>query len=290
MVVKRFFYDACIPTNVVNSFYFKPMLDAISAIGLGYKGTNYHKLRVNLLKDTKKEVQLLVDFYRAIWAKVGCTIMGDGWTYNRQRTLINFLVYYLEGISFVKSIDASTIFKDATNLFQLFDEKVLKGKLDMMNEMKLFRDQLGSFGRNLAYSSHEILQPNERWRLHEYNGPHLQKRNRLEHQRLNDLVYIHYNLRLKYRFYNKKRTYDPIDYACIDETDFWIVDEDQSVKLDVEELENLLYEERSIPINEVEGSSSHIDDEDVAVERLDVENFDFPYAHFQSPYSNFQNE
>ena len=62
-----------------------------------------------------------------------------------------------------------------------------------------------------------------------------------------------------FRFYNKKRIYHPIDYACIDETDFWIVDEDQQVELDVEELENLLYEEKSIPINEVEGSSSHID-------------------------------
>ena len=84
MAVGRFFYDACIPTNVVNSFYFKPMLDAISVIGPGYKGPNYHQLWVNLLKDAKKEVQLLVDSYHAIWAKVGCTIMGDGWTNNRQ--------------------------------------------------------------------------------------------------------------------------------------------------------------------------------------------------------------
>ena len=61
-----------------------------------------------------------------------------------------------------------------------------------------------------------------------------------------------------FRFYNKKRIYDPLDYACIDEIDFWVVDDDQPVELDVEELENLLYEEGSIPINEVEGSSSHI--------------------------------
>ncbi|RVW83944.1 hypothetical protein CK203_047364 [Vitis vinifera] len=93
--------------------------------------------------------------------------------------------------------------------------------------------------------------------------------------------------------YNKKKIYDPIYYACIDETDFWIVDEDQPVELDVEELGNLLYEKWSIPINEVQGSSSHIDDEDgggVAIEGLDVENFGFPDAHLQSPYSNFQNE
>ncbi|RVW71973.1 hypothetical protein CK203_055015 [Vitis vinifera] len=113
--------------------------------------------------------------------------------------------------------------------------------------------------------------------------------NRLKHQRLNDLVYVHYKL----SFYNKKKTYDPIDYACIDETNFWMVDEDEPIELDVEELKNLLYEEGSILINEVEGSSSHIDDENgggVAIERLDVENFGFPYAHFESQHPNFQNE
>ena len=35
MAVGRFFYDACIPINAVNSFYFKPMLDVIVASGLG---------------------------------------------------------------------------------------------------------------------------------------------------------------------------------------------------------------------------------------------------------------
>ncbi|RVW35719.1 hypothetical protein CK203_093621 [Vitis vinifera] len=72
-----------------------------------------------------------------------------------------------------------------------------------------------------------------------------------------------------------------------------LFDEDQPTELDVEELENLPYEEGSIPINEVEGSSSHIDNEDgsgVAIEGLDVENFGFLVAHFQSPYSNFQKE
>ena len=47
--------------------------------------------------------------------------MGDGWIDNRQRIIMNFLVYCPEGISFVKSVDASDIVKDATNLFQLFD-------------------------------------------------------------------------------------------------------------------------------------------------------------------------
>ena len=79
-------------------------------------------MRVNLLKDAKKEVQLLVNSYREVWARVGCTIMGDGWTDNRQKTLINFLVYCPQRILFVKSVDAYDIVKDSTNLFNLFDE------------------------------------------------------------------------------------------------------------------------------------------------------------------------
>ena len=46
--------------------------------------------------------------------------MGDGWTDNRQKTLINFLVVYCpKGISFVKYVDASDIVKDSTK-FILF--------------------------------------------------------------------------------------------------------------------------------------------------------------------------
>ena len=44
-------------------------------------------------------------------------------------------------------------------VMDVIDQKVLKSKLETMNEMKLFCDRLGSFGRDLAYSSHEVLQP-----------------------------------------------------------------------------------------------------------------------------------
>ena len=50
--------------------------------------------------------------------------MGNDWIDNRQRTLINFLVYCLKRKSFVKSVDASNILKDATNLFLVFDEVI----------------------------------------------------------------------------------------------------------------------------------------------------------------------
>ena len=48
MTVGRFFYDACIQMNAVNSFYIKSMLDVVATIGSRYKDPSYHQLWVNL--------------------------------------------------------------------------------------------------------------------------------------------------------------------------------------------------------------------------------------------------
>ena len=71
MAVGRFCYDACITINVVNSFYFKPMLDVIFAIGPGYKGPNYHQLRVNLLKDARRKFSYLWTLIMQFGQKLG---------------------------------------------------------------------------------------------------------------------------------------------------------------------------------------------------------------------------
>ena len=97
----------------------------------------------------------------------------------------------------------------------------------------------------------------------------------MEHQRLNDLVFVHYNLHLQnryvfdnryvfvhftfttyklcffcecfYRLKVDKRSYDPIDYECIDKTDFWVVEEEPEGELDYNELENMVDEEEHEP-------------------------------------------
>ncbi|XP_012844773.1 PREDICTED: uncharacterized protein LOC105964816 [Erythranthe guttata] len=72
---------------------------------------------------------------------------------------------------------------------------------------------------------------------------HTKKRNILEHNRLNDLVYDHYNLRLKNRLVVSKRSYDPVDYESIEKTEFWIVENEEEGELDYDELENMVQEE-----------------------------------------------
>ncbi|WZZ77530.1 hypothetical protein YC2023_098102 [Brassica napus] len=474
MAVALWFYDACIPMNAVNSPFFPVMLSKAASLG----------------------------HVRSTWASTGCTLMGDGWKDTRKRPLINFLVYCLKGVTFIKSVDASDVYTNAENLCNLFaemvemvgsenvvhlvtdnapnykasgrllaerypniswspcaahcmnliledvgnmpnvkekrqgwreiirpgetrfattfialqsayahkddlqalvvdqefrqflktekaryvkavvldenmwehcllivrimapmicllrvcdtDEKpslpyvyegmyrarlgikkifgkkkelykpytriiknrwdrmlrhdlhaaayffnpafmydqknfskkpeILKAMLNLMEKQKgsdrtkifegmtMYREREKSFSHSSALSCSKTTRPDEWWKFFGYDVPVLQKlaiqilsqtasssgcernwsfferihtkrRNRLEHQRLNDLVYVHYNLRLQDRFSKRKRSYDPIDYESIDKTEFWVVEESGEAELDYDELENALTEE-----------------------------------------------
>ncbi|XP_054815012.1 uncharacterized protein LOC129315390 [Prosopis cineraria] len=71
---------------------------------------------------------------------------------------------------------------------------------------------------------------------------HTKRRNRLQHQRLNDLVFTNYNLRLKHRSQlRKNKSYDPIDYESIDKIDFWVAEEEEepAPEFDSQEVANL---------------------------------------------------
>ncbi|XP_072074839.1 uncharacterized protein [Arachis hypogaea] len=99
----KWIVDAHIPFNAIQSLYFQPALDGVAVIGPGFKGPSYDEMRVHLLADLKREYQLLVEKYRSSWKSTGCTLMADGWTNQRQRTLINFLVYCYAGMQRAKN-------------------------------------------------------------------------------------------------------------------------------------------------------------------------------------------
>ncbi|XP_057739696.1 uncharacterized protein LOC130956704 [Arachis stenosperma] len=480
----RWIIDARIPFNAIQSPYFQPALDGVAVIGPGFKGPSYDEMRVHLLADLKKECQLLVEGYRSSWKRTGCTLMADSWTDQRQRTLINFLVYYPAGMSFVKSVDASDMIKTADTLFKLFaeviewvgssnmcmwllimlriikrkewkeivrpgvthfatvfitlksiyvhkedlqslvidkyftshklsksvngkmvssiildskfwedcfttvmlvgplikllrlvdaDEKpslsivyagmqrakiniktmfrnrksaytpytsilkmrwdkhlkrdlhaaayflnpdyfysegfvekanILRPLLDLfdietlcddsvaaMQEIQLYRDRKESFGRESALKAIKRLEPGEWWRLHGGSAPNLQKmaicllhqtssssgcernwslfeqihskrRNRLVHQRLSDIVYVTYNLRLQSRMHRKKKNYDPIDIQSIDTVDFWVMpdeDDPEFTNGDIEGIENLIYTDNAMPSYPTYGGDVELD-------------------------------
>jgi hypothetical protein len=92
--------DACVSFNAVNSMYYQHAIDVVTSTGLGYKGPNLHAIHGYYLAKAVDEVKIYVETYREIWKKTGCTLMADGWTNQKRRTLINFLVYCPKGTIF----------------------------------------------------------------------------------------------------------------------------------------------------------------------------------------------
>ena len=122
----RWMYDAGIPFNAVNYESFGPMIEAIGQYGPSMKPPTYHEVRVTQLKKEVKHTEDLMKNHKEDCAKYGCSIMADGWTDKRGRTLINFLANCPRGTMFVESVDASSYSKDGQKLFELLDKFVEK--------------------------------------------------------------------------------------------------------------------------------------------------------------------
>jgi hypothetical protein len=126
--IARWWYHADIPFNAARSPYYQPMWDSIIACGRGFKGPSMHDLRGSLLQKEVESIEEYLTDFKVSWAKTGCTIMSDGWSDGKNRTIINFLVSCPQGTMFLRSVDASDRVKDANMLFELLDEVSGGGK------------------------------------------------------------------------------------------------------------------------------------------------------------------
>ncbi|XP_057991420.1 uncharacterized protein LOC131173307 [Hevea brasiliensis] len=90
------------------------------------KPPSFHEVRVRLLN---KEVQIINDLlepHKEEWENYGCTLMCDGWTDRKGRTLINFLANSPKGSVFIKSVDANDESKTATLLANLIEKELME--------------------------------------------------------------------------------------------------------------------------------------------------------------------
>jgi hypothetical protein len=122
-LVGKCFLWSDIPFNIAkNNPFYQPMFDAVVVVGPGYKAPTYEELRGPILQNEKIDCASRLEELKASWEITGCTVMSDGWTDQKGRTLLNFLVNCPRGSMFVKSVDASAHVKDATLLCDLLDE------------------------------------------------------------------------------------------------------------------------------------------------------------------------
>ncbi|XP_059658800.1 uncharacterized protein LOC132305137 [Cornus florida] len=120
----RWMYDAGIAFNAVKYDSFAEVVEAIGQYGPGMKPPSYHEVRVPLLRKELDNTNALMNDHREEWSKFGCSIMTDGWTDKRGRTLLNFLVNSPRGTMFIESIDTSSFSKDGDKMFDLLNKFV----------------------------------------------------------------------------------------------------------------------------------------------------------------------
>ncbi|XP_077238960.1 uncharacterized protein LOC143880095 [Tasmannia lanceolata] len=135
MAIGRFLYHAGVPLDAVNSVYFQPMVDAIASVGPGLETPSYHDFRGWILRNSVEEVNSVLEQYRGMWGRTGCSVMADEWTNGTGKTLINFLVYCPEGKMFLKSIDATDIVLSVDALYELLREVV--GEVGVRNVVQI---------------------------------------------------------------------------------------------------------------------------------------------------------
>nr|KAJ0190830.1 hypothetical protein LSAT_V11C800390750 [Lactuca sativa] len=124
--IARFFYTSAIPFNCVKNPEFRKMIEMIGEFGRGLNPPSYHEIRVTMLKKEVDYTKSLMEDYKKEWKKTGCTLMSDGWSDRKNRSICNFLVNSPRGTIFLASIDTSDIIKTKEKVFAMLDDFVEK--------------------------------------------------------------------------------------------------------------------------------------------------------------------
>nr|GEX86853.1 zf-BED domain-containing protein [Tanacetum cinerariifolium] len=121
-----FFYTSDISFNCVKNLKFKKMIQMVCDFGRGLDPPSYYEMRVTYLKKVVDYTKALLEDYKKEWKKTGCTLMSDGWSDQKNRSICNFLVNSPKGTIFLASVDTSEISKIKEKVFALLDDFVEK--------------------------------------------------------------------------------------------------------------------------------------------------------------------
>ncbi|RYR72398.1 hypothetical protein Ahy_A02g006613 [Arachis hypogaea] len=121
-------------------------------------------------------------------------------------------------------------------LLDLLDVEILcDGSIAAMQQIQLYRDYKESFGRKSAKKVNDGGYMRN-WKF--FEQIHSRRKNRLDHQRLSDIIYMTYKLRLQFR------NYDSIDIQSINTVDFWVMPDENDLEFingDVEGIKSLIF-------------------------------------------------
>ena len=120
----EFQYTSVIPLNVIKNPAFAKFCDMVARYGVGYKPSSYYNIRDKLLKRAVEKTDVMLQEFRDEWKKTDCSIMYDGWTNKKRRSICNFLVNSPKGTVFLYSLDTSDISKIANKVLKMLGDVV----------------------------------------------------------------------------------------------------------------------------------------------------------------------
>ncbi|XP_060961998.1 uncharacterized protein LOC115710731 [Cannabis sativa] len=124
MDIGRCFYENALPFHLAKSPSFINMCRSIGNYGRGLKPPSMYELRTWILKEEIKTTDTIVEDIKKTWPSTGVSIMSDGWSDGRNRSILNILINNPKGTVFLKSIDASSFSKNAEKLFKMLDDVI----------------------------------------------------------------------------------------------------------------------------------------------------------------------
>ncbi|CAN1132636.1 hypothetical protein LINPERHAP2_LOCUS7153 [Linum perenne] len=124
--IARWFYLTGTSFNAAREPEYYTMFELAARHGPGFKPPSYHEIRETLLKEELEEVESKLCIFINEWTKVGCSIMSDGWTDRKRRSICNFLVNSPKGTVFIESLDTSNYSKNTQKVFEMLDDVVEK--------------------------------------------------------------------------------------------------------------------------------------------------------------------
>ncbi|KAL0928982.1 hypothetical protein M5K25_000921 [Dendrobium thyrsiflorum] len=119
--IGRFFFENAIPFNVATSPAYFNMLRSVGLYGRWLKAPSMYELRTWILKEELHNTEQSIEEIKRTLSETGVTIMSDGWSDMKSRSLINILVNNPYGTVFLRSVEASDEVKNADFLFNLLD-------------------------------------------------------------------------------------------------------------------------------------------------------------------------
>jgi hypothetical protein len=119
-----FLYECGLPFNLITKLSLEILCEAIGYYGRSYKPPSLHQVRKPLLEKKYNDVTTIRSELEVHWRKYGVTLMTDGWTDRRQRSIVNFLCNCPEGTFYLYSIDTSAHEKTASYLLNLIEDAI----------------------------------------------------------------------------------------------------------------------------------------------------------------------